>query len=170
MPGFAQRAGWGALPATPQTLASFVNHVSDSGRSSASIRRAVSGIRTVHKLNRLPELGKYPEMTLAMKQMHRKLGRAAKQAQGIRADLLEHLLTATEMNLRGLRDQALLVAYNTLSRRSELAALRIEDIRRHNKPGELCMTIMLRPGKPIWIQHSLAGYRVTPAGWVLRRI
>ena len=146
--GFCAVRGWAALPATPQALAAFVDHVADSGRSSASIRRAVSGISTVHKLNRLPELGKDPEVALAMKRMHRKLGRAAKQAQGIRADLLEKLLTATEMDLRGLRDRALLqVAYDTLSRRSELVALRIEDIRRHNKPGEPRMTILLRRGK-----------------------
>ena len=112
--GFCAVRGWAALPATPQALAAFVDHLADSGRSSASIRRAVSGISTVHKLNRLPELGKDPEVALAMKRMHRKLGRAAKQAQGIRADLLEKLLTATEMDLRGLRDRALLqVAYDT---------------------------------------------------------
>lgn len=137
-----------ALPALPPILTAFIDELSESGRSSASIRRAVSGISTVHKLNRLPEPGKDPEVAIAMKRMHRKLGRAAKQAQGIRADLLERLLAGTEADIRGLRDRALLqVAYDTLSRRSELVALRIEDIRRHNKPGEPRMTILLRRSK-----------------------
>ena len=70
------------------------------------------------------------------------------QAQGIRADLLERLLAGTEADILGLRDRALLqVAYDTLSRRSELVALRIEDIRRHEKPGEPKMTIFLRRSK-----------------------
>lgn len=61
---------------------------------------------------------------------------------------LECAVAGTEADMRGLRDRALLqVAYDTLSRRSELVALRIEDIRRHNKPGEPCMTILLRRSK-----------------------
>jgi site-specific recombinase XerD len=95
-----------ALPALPSTLAAFIDALSESGRSSASIRRAVSGISTVHKLNRLLEPGKDPEVAIAMKRMHRKLGRAANQAQGIRADLLEQLLAGTEADMRGLRELA----------------------------------------------------------------
>ena len=45
-----------------------------------------------------------------MTRMHRKLGRAANQAQGIRADLLEQLLAGTEADVRGLRDRALLMS------------------------------------------------------------
>ena len=146
---FCITRGWQALPALPQHLAAFVDSLTAGGvRSSASIRRAVSGICTVHKLNRLPLPGQDPEVAIAMKRMHRTLGRAAKQAQGIRSDLLERLLMGTEMDIRGIRDRALLqVAYDTLSRRSELVTLRIEDIRRHNKPGEPRMTILLRRSK-----------------------
>jgi site-specific recombinase XerD len=146
---FCVTRGWQALPALPQHLAAFVDSLTAGGiRSSASIRRAVSGICTVHKLNRLPLPGQDPEVAIAMKRMHRTLGRSAKQAQGIRSDLLERLLMGTEMDIRGLRDRALLqMAYDTLSRRSELVALRIEDIRRHNKPGEPRMTILLRRSK-----------------------
>ena len=97
---FCVERSWAPLPALPSTLAAFIDALTESGRSSASIRRAVSGISTVHKLNRLPEPGKDPEVAIAMKRMHRKLGRAAKQAQGIRADLLERLLTGTEADLR----------------------------------------------------------------------
>ena len=146
---FCVARGWLALPALPEHLAAFVDSLTAGGvRSSASIRRAVSGICTVHKLNRLPLPGQDPEVAIAMKRMHRTLGRAAKQAQGIRADLLERLLAGTEADILGLRDRALLqVAYDTLSRRSELVALRIEDIRRHDKPGEPKMTIFLRRSK-----------------------
>jgi integrase len=76
--------------------------------------------------------------------MHRKLGRFAHQASGINRDLLEKLIQATESSLKGKRDRALLlVAYDTLARRSELTSLRIEDIQ-HNSDRSF---ILLRKSK-----------------------
>jgi len=53
--------------------------------------------------------------------MHRTIGRASKQAQGITSEILKKLLASTEAGNRGARDRALLlIAYDTLCRRSEL--------------------------------------------------
>lgn len=61
--------------------------------------------------------------------MHRILGRASKQAFGITTPILKKLIGATKEDLRGLRDRALLIlAYDSLCRRSELTSLRIDDI------------------------------------------
>ena len=73
-----------ALPANAVITAEFIRYISTSGRSSASIRRAVVAISAIHLLNRLDDPTKDPEVYIAMKRMHRTLGRSANQAYGIR--------------------------------------------------------------------------------------
>jgi integrase len=61
--------------------------------------------------------------------MHRQIGRHCNQAHAINKKLLDKMLEATEDNLRGVRDRALLqVAYDSLCRRSEITALQLEDL------------------------------------------
>jgi site-specific recombinase XerD len=61
--------------------------------------------------------------------MYRTLGRYAKQAYGINKDLLNKMVLATDNSLRGVRDRAiLLIAYDSLCRRSELVSLEFEDV------------------------------------------
>jgi integrase len=63
--------------------------------------------------------------------MHRNLGRGSKQAQGINLETLKHMIDNTDKSVIGLRDRALLLtAYDGMCRRSELVALRVEDIYR----------------------------------------
>lgn len=140
--------GLEVFPPNPITLSEFITHLSEKGVRSATIRRSVAGISTIYRLNRMPDPSKDPEVVIAMKRMHRKLGRAAKQAQGITSDLLEKLLAATENTPRGIRDRALLlIAYDTLCRRSELVSLDIEDIKEIGKHGMPHITILLRRSK-----------------------
>ena len=117
-------------PATAEAVAGFVGYLALSGLRSASIRRAVGGIATLHNLSRLKDPTKDPEVRLAMRRMHRQLGRGARQAGAIDARILEQLLNVTDASAKGLRDRALLlVGYDTLCRRSELTSLRVEDLR-----------------------------------------
>ena len=137
-----------ALPAQPHSIVDFIIKLTNSGRSSASIRRAIAGIASVHKLNRFTDPTKDPDVMLEMRRMHRKLGRASHQALGVTAEILEKMLNATESNLKGIRDRALLlVAYDTLCRRSELVALRVEDVRTRVINGAENTTILLRKSK-----------------------
>jgi site-specific recombinase XerD len=59
--GFCEEDGSDALPAEPETLARFITKLSNSGRTSASIRRAVAGIGTIHRLNRFVDPSKDPD-------------------------------------------------------------------------------------------------------------
>lgn len=145
---FCETQGLAVFPPNPLTLADFIAHVSDKDRSSASIRRAIAGISTIYRLNRMSDPSKDPEVVIAMKRMHRKLGRAANQAQGITSDLLDKLLAATDASPKGIRNRALLlIAYDTLCRRSELVSLQIQDIRTVEKDGAEHTTILLRRSK-----------------------
>jgi len=137
-----------ALPTEPRSIRDFIIKLSNSGKSSASIRRAIAGIASIHKLNRFADPTKDPDVMLEMRRMHRKLGRASKQAPGVTADMLEKMLNATENNIRGIRDRALLlVAYDTLCRRSEIVSLKIEDVRKMIINGLENTTILLRKSK-----------------------
>lgn len=145
---FCEKNSLEVFPPNPLTLAEFIAHLSNKGIKSATIRRAVAGISTIFRLNRMDDPSKDPEVIIAMKRMHRKLGRAAKQAEGINATLLDKLLAGIDQSDRGIRDRALLlIAYDTLCRRSELVSLLIQDIRTIEKDGKKQMTILLRRSK-----------------------
>ena len=126
---FCESRNESALPALPMSIADYVVHLS-TRYSSAFIRRIVVSISSVHRLNYCADPTKDPEVNLAIRRMHRQIGRQSHQAQAINKDLLNKMLKATENNLRGLRDRALLqVAYDSLCRRSEIVILRFEDIK-----------------------------------------
>ncbi len=100
------------------------------------------------RLKRLDDPSKDPDVNLEIRRMHRRLGRPAKQSLGINADLLDGLLFATEDSTRGIRDRALLlVAYDTLYRRSELVSLKVEDVKINFKNGSETSSILLRKSK-----------------------
>ena len=144
---FCDGIGEAALPAQPHSVVDFIIKLTNSGRSSASIRRTIAGIASVQKLNRFTDPTKDPDVMLEMRRMHRKLGRASHQALDVTAEILEKILNATESNLKVIRDRALLlVAYDTLYRRSVLVALRVEDVRKMIN-GEENTAILLRKSK-----------------------
>ena len=137
-----------ALPAEPHLVVQYICKLTASGRSSASIRRAIAGIATIHKLNRHEDPTKDPDITLEMRRMHRNLGRSSNQAGGINADTLDKLISATDNSCRGIRDRALLlVAYDTLCRRSELVSLQVKDVKINIKNGIETTSILLRKSK-----------------------
>lgn len=145
---FCHKRNTTALPAGSHFVAQYISKLTESGRSSASIRRALCGLSAIHRLNRLDDPSKDPDVNLEMRRMHRKLGRSAKQALGINGDLLDKLLLATEDSIRGIRDRALLlVAYDTLCRRSELVSLKVKDVKINIKNGSETTSILLRKSK-----------------------
>ena len=137
-----------ALPAKPHLIIEYICKLTGSGRSSASIRRALCGLSAVHKLNRFDDPTKDPDVSLEMRRMHRKLGRSSSQAGSINVDTLDKLLLATNDSIRGIRDRALLlVAYDTLCRRSELVSLQVRDVKINIKNGIETSSILLRKSK-----------------------
>ena len=159
-----------ALPAQPATVAKFIQALTKSNLKSASIRLAFASISAIHKLNELPDPTQNPVAKLELRRMHRTLGRESRQALGITKPILEKMLASCEDDLRGLRNRALLLlAYETLCRRSELTSLRIEDI---EKPvdSEIAM-IKLRKSKSdqdsigAWLQISNKTFRAI-ADWL----
>jgi len=137
-----------ALPGQPHLVVEYICKLTAGGRSSASIRRALCGLSAIHKLNRFEDPTKDADVSLEMRRMHRKLGRSSSQAGSINADTLDKLVFATDDSIRGIRDRALLlVAYDTLCRRSELVSLQVKDIKINIKNGIETSSILLRKSK-----------------------
>ena len=116
------------IPATADNLAMYVDDLSHTCKS-ATIRRRVNSLGTILKLSKNTDPTKDPEVVLALKRMHRRIGRHQKQATPLTRDHLERLLLNCANNLKGLRNRVLLqLGYETMRRRSELCAFRFEDL------------------------------------------
>ena len=131
---FAQYQNWclqnnlESIPATADTLAMYVDYLSENNKS-ATIRRRINSLGTVLKLSKNLDPTKQPEVILALKRMHRKIGRAQEQATSLTKTLLNQLLNNCDNRIMGIRNQVLLrLGYETMRRRSELCAFRFEDI------------------------------------------
>ena len=138
-----------ALPATPQTVADFIDAMRDEDqakpRKPATIRRYVSSIAHLHRAAELPNPADSNAVKLALRRMGMEDGVAQQQADGITRRLADKLLDAGGASLRDLRNRALLaVAYDTLCRRSELVALLRRDLH-HGPHGD--GTVEVRRGK-----------------------
>ena len=117
-----------SIPATAEAMAKYVDYLATIRRS-ATIRRRINSLGTILKLSKHYNPTNQPEVILAIKRMHRKIGRAQQQATPLTKPLLNHLLSNCDNSLRGLRNKVLLrLGYETMRRRSELCAFRFEDI------------------------------------------
>jgi integrase len=96
---------------------------------SATIRRRINSLGTIFKLSKHPDPTKEPEVILALKRMHRKIGRQQKQATPLTKEILDQLLEKCDDDARGLRDQVLLrLGYETMRRRSEICSFTFDDL------------------------------------------
>lgn len=118
-----------ALPASSATVASFLMLTMDQGIKTSTIRRKVASISSVHRLSGYNDPTKHPEVKITLRKISRHLGCRFDQAYSVTRPVLDQLIKACSQDLRGLRNKALLlIAYDSLRRRSELVSLRISDI------------------------------------------
>lgn len=117
-----------SLPATPDTLAAFIAAQAPE-LAANTLRRRLSGIRKVHRLFHFQNPADDEDVQIAMRRALRSRTRRPRQALGLTKELRDQLAAACGNDLASLRDRALImVGYDTMCRRSELAALRIEDL------------------------------------------
>lgn len=137
-----------ALPANGDSVAYYIQHLTQLGLKSASIRIAIAAISSIHKLNGMDDPVQRPLVKIEMRRMHRLLTKSSNQAYGINSILLERLIDSTDDSTLGLRNRALLkTAYDTMCRRSEIVSLRIEDVRHIEVDGVTNYSIILRKSK-----------------------
>jgi integrase len=97
------------------------------GLSVSSIGRRLAGIAYAHKLQKLPNPTAAEDVILAG--IRRTIGVKPRRKQAATADRVRAMLDACPDTMRGIRDRALLaLGFAGAFRRSELVALRVEDI------------------------------------------
>jgi site-specific recombinase XerD len=142
---YCGKSGVCALPALPTVVAKFLMQTIGQGIKSSTVRRKVSSISAIHRLSCNEDPTKHPEVKITQRKIYRQLGTRFDQAYPVTRTVLEKLLSACTNDLHGLRDKALLlVAYDSMRRRSELVSLRVEDIEWLSDKGA---SILLRKSK-----------------------
>jgi site-specific recombinase XerD len=140
-----ESSGECALPASPDTVAGFLMQTLTRGIKSSTIRRKISSISAIHRLSCLDDPTKHPEVKISQRKIFRELGTRFEQAYPITRVLLEKLVGQCGGDLYGIRNRALLlVAYDSMRRRSELVSLRVEDVEWLSNGGA---AILLRRSK-----------------------
>jgi site-specific recombinase XerD len=122
-----------SLPATGETLAEYTAHLADEGKAPSSVEQALAAVRTAH---RAAGHADHPDTRAArlVLRAHRRQraegGTRARKAPPVTIDALRAMVdTCDPATLRGLRDRVVLVlGLAMMGRRSELAALRLEDV------------------------------------------
>jgi integrase len=124
--------GRSALPATPQTLADYVSHLADLDLAPATIEQAVAAIRTAHRqagYKGHPDTEGALRILKVYRRDRAQQGRRVRRARPVTLDAVRLMLAQCPDSLRGRRDAALLVlGYGLFGRRSELAALQVEQL------------------------------------------
>jgi site-specific recombinase XerD len=110
------------------SIISFIEEEAQS-RAMNTIERRLYAIRRVHKLLGLSDPTDVEDVRLALRRIKRSKFARPKQAKGLTSEYLKRFLDAQPDTLIGLRNRAMLaLGYELLTRRSELVALRVEDI------------------------------------------
>jgi len=140
---WCRRAGRATLPATPETVADYLDFRAEKGSRPVSLARYKASIAKIHQLLELKDPTQAELVKLRLRAIRREKGSAQAQArplrfkgpvrdverEGPRGLNVRALLEACGDDLPGLRDRALLsVAYDTGLRASELVAVDAEHI------------------------------------------
>lgn len=124
-----------ALPATPETLAAYMDHLASDGKGPSSLEQALAVIGTQHRMAAGYRRGELDteaarRVIRGVKRDRADDGKRAKQAPPLVVDGVRAVLDTCDVDTAiGLRDRLLvLLGFGMMARRSELADLRIEDV------------------------------------------
>jgi site-specific recombinase XerD len=127
---WCRQYGFRSLPASPDAVAGFLVHEAEAGKAASTIGRRCAAIRYAHKLAGLPDPTDNEAVRSAMRGIRRTVGTAPTQKAAATADVITAMLMHAPPTLTGVRDRALLaLGFAGAFRRSELAALDVEDLR-----------------------------------------
>lgn len=120
--------GHPSLPASPETVAAFIDAMGES-RKPATVKRYVASIAHLHRAAGLDDPTKANPVKLALKRLCRRHDTRQDQAAPLGELAVERVLATTKDSLIDQRDLALLlVARDMLARRSEVVAIMVADV------------------------------------------
>lgn len=121
--------GVSAMPASPETVATFLAHEAEQGTKFATISRRCAAINYMHGTADRESPTKARLVAATLKGIRRSIGVAKTQKAPATASKIAAMAAGCGDDLRGLRDRALLLlGFAGAFRRSELVALTAEDL------------------------------------------
>lgn len=160
---WCRRTGRIAVPASPETVAAYLDDRAVQGSKPASLARYRASIAKLHQLLAFVDPTTAPLVKLRLAAIRRRVGSVQQQARPLRfkgpvKDIardsarglnIRALLMACGDDLTGLRDRALLsAAYDTGLRASELVAVAVEHILDAIDPEARLLAIPRHKGDP----------------------
>ncbi len=125
---WCEARGLSPLPAGVETVCDFLEDQAVS-LCPSSVRRRFYAIRKVHRLLRLADPTWDEDITITLRRVRRSKLNRPRQAKGLTRDYLTQCLASQPDTPWGLRNRAMIsLGYDLLTRRSELVALRSDDI------------------------------------------
>ena len=117
------------FPIASETLCEYIEYLQLNAAYS-SIRRRVSSLRRLNRMLGFEDQTQTEAVYLAIRRLKRSKCLEQKQAVGINRDILIKMIDAQPNTLAGTRNRALLsLGYDFLARRSELVAIRSDDLK-----------------------------------------
>jgi integrase/recombinase XerD len=121
-----------ALPAEVGTVCAFLEDQAEA-LCPSSVRRRLYAIRKVHRLLRLPDPTWDEDINITLRRVRRSKLNRPKQAKGMTKPYLDRCLAAQPNDPWGMRNRAMIsLGYDLLTRRSELVAMRSDDVEFRN--------------------------------------
>ena len=117
-----------SLPSSIETLVAFIDAQSET-KKVATVKRYLTTIATAHKAAGFENPIQNEFVRLSVRRMSRKNGTRQTQAKGFNWPHIHLALQTLDDSPRSLLDKALVcISYDTLCRRSETVAIRVDDI------------------------------------------
>ena len=117
------------FPISSETLCLYIECL-QANSAYSSIRPRISSLRRLNKLLGFEDQTQTEQVYLAIRRLKRSKCLEQKQAVGINHDILIKMIAAQPDTLAGTRNRALLsIGYDFLARRSELVAIRSDDLK-----------------------------------------
>jgi integrase/recombinase XerD len=116
------------LPASPATVAAFIEACGEAGKKPATVRRYLATIACAHRAAKLLNPNDDEDVKLALKGLYNRSPARQRQAKALGWHEIKRFLITAGEGIRADRERALLsVGYDTMARRSELVSLNLED-------------------------------------------
>ena len=128
--GYCAARGLNPLPASPDTVAGFVVYCNEAGKKPATVSRYLSTIARFHRAAQLFNPCASEAVQMELKGMTNEVSVRQRQARGLGMAEIQTFLNSPGNNLPTTRERAMLcVAYDAMTRRSELIAIDEDDMK-----------------------------------------
>jgi integrase len=125
---FCRPRGLLPLPASPSTIAAFIEACGEASKKPATVRRYLATIACAHRAAKILNPNDDEDVKMALKGLYNRSPKRQRQAKALGWHEIKRFLITAGANIRADRERALIaVAYDTMARRSELVAMDVED-------------------------------------------